>query len=183
VVPHRIDKTGLGRYTGKQQIGTVAAKRGWLDGHAILLAQPEYLTGRQSDLHVQLSEFRMDSIRITDILAMLLNDDGQPAEVTLEMLMRLYDRAHSRYLTALIMFGVITVSVMVVLIASAMQWADTKVSILALVALVFVLVAVIGLARRLNQLSRDYLDVIKVYNLLGRHMQSGKVLKVRRYRQ
>ena len=114
---------------------------------------------------------------------MLLNDDGQPAEVTLEMLMRLYDRAHSRYLTALIMFGVITVSVMVVLIASAMQWADTKVSILALVALVFVLVAVIGLARRLNQLSRDYLDVIKVYNLLGRHMQSGKVLKVRRYRQ
>ena len=124
----------------------------------------------------------MDSIKITDILAMLLNDDGQPAEVTLEMLMRLYDRAHSRYLTALIMFGVITVSVMVVLIASAMQWADTKVSILALVALVFVLVAVIGLARRLNQLSRDYLDVIKVYNLLGRHMQSDKVLNLRGHR-
>jgi len=122
-------------------------------------------------------------MQITDIIAMLLYDDGQQGEVTLEMLMRLYDRAHSRYLTALIMFGVITVSVIAVLIASAIQWADTKLSILALVALVFVLVAVVGLSRRLSQLSRDYLDIIKIYNLLGRHMKSGKSLDLRGYRQ
>jgi len=124
----------------------------------------------------------MDSMQITDIIAMLLYDDGQQGEVNLEMLMRLYDRTHSRYLTALIMFGVITVSVIAVLIASAIQWADTKLSILALVALVFVLVAVVGLSRRLSQLSRDYLDIIKIYNLLGRHMKSGKSLDLRGYR-
>ena len=28
----------------------------------------------------------------------------------------------------------------------------------------------------LNQLSRDYLDIIKVYNLLGRYMKSGRYL-------
>jgi ABC-type polysaccharide/polyol phosphate export permease len=92
------------------------------------------------------------------------------------MLMRLYDRTHARYLTALIMFGVITVSMIGVFIASAMQWTDTKISLLALVALVFVFVAVIGLARRMSLLSRDYLDVIRVYNLLSRHMYSGQHL-------
>ena len=125
----------------------------------------------------------MDSIKITDIVAMLLNDQGLSTEVTLEILMRLYDRTHSRYLTALTMFGVITVSVIGVLIASAMQWADTKVSLLALVALVFVLVAVIALARRLNQLSHDYLDIIKVYNLLGRYIKSSGPLDQERYRR
>ena len=124
----------------------------------------------------------MDSVRITDLVTMLLNEEGPPQEVTLEMLMRLYDRAHSRYLTALIMFGVITVCVIGVLIASALQWADTKLSILALIALVFLLVAVLGLSRRLSNLSRDYLDIIKVYNLLGRYMKSGKQLYPERYR-
>jgi len=124
----------------------------------------------------------MDSVRITDLVTMLLNEEGPPQEVTLEMLMRLYDRAHSRYLTALIMFGVITVCVLGVLIASALEWADTKLSILALIALVFLLVAVLGLSRRLSNLSRDYLDIIKVYNLLGRYMKSGKQLYPERYR-
>ena len=69
-VPHKwIDKSVSGRYTGRQQIGTEAAKRGWLDGRAILLAQAEYLTGRESHWHVQLTVFTMDSIKITDILA------------------------------------------------------------------------------------------------------------------
>jgi hypothetical protein len=124
----------------------------------------------------------MDSVRITDLVTMLLNEEGPPQEVTLEMLMRLYDRAHSRYLTALIMFGVITVCVIGVLIASALQWADTKLSILALIALIFLLVAVLGLSRRLSNLSRNYLDIIKVYNLLGRYMKSGKQLYPERYR-
>jgi ABC-type nitrate/sulfonate/bicarbonate transport system permease component len=118
----------------------------------------------------------MDSIKITDIICMLLYEEGPPPELTLEMLMRLYDRTHSRYMTSVIMFAVLTVCVIGVLIASALQWADTKLSILALVALVFLLIAVIGLSRRLNQLSRDYLDMIKVYNLLGRHMKTGKYL-------
>ena len=118
----------------------------------------------------------MDSMKITDLVAMLLNEGGPPEEVTLEMLMRLYDRTHNRYLTSLIMFGFITVCVIAVLIASALQWADTKLSILALVALLFLLVAVLGLSRRLNRLSRDYLDIVKVYNLLGRYMKSGRQL-------
>lgn len=124
----------------------------------------------------------MDSVRITDLVTMLLNEEGPPQEVTLELLMRLYDRAHSRYLTALIMFGVITVCVIGVLIASALQWGDTKLSVLALIALIFLLVAVLGLSRRLSNLSRDYLDIVKVYNLLGRYMKSGKELYPERYR-
>ena len=92
------------------------------------------------------------------------------------MLMRLYDRAHSRYMTAVVMFGVLTMCVFGVLIASAIDWADTKLSILALIALIFLVVAMMGVSRRLNQLSRDYLDIIKVYNLLGRHMKSGRYL-------
>lgn len=123
----------------------------------------------------------MDSVRLTDLVTMLLNEGGPPQEVTLEMLMRLYDRAHSRYLTALIMFSVITFCIIGVLIASAVQWSETKLSILALVALVLVLIAVLGLSRRLNNLSRDYLDVIKVYNLLGRYVKSGKQLYPERY--
>ena len=118
----------------------------------------------------------MDSMKITDLVSMLLNESGPPQEVTLEMLMRLYDRTHNRYLTSLVMFGFITVCVIAVLIASALQWGDTKLSILALIALLFLLVAVLGLSRQLNRLSRDYLDIIKVYNLLGRYMKSGRQL-------
>jgi len=118
----------------------------------------------------------MDSMKITDVLCMLLYQNGPPPEVTLDMLMRLYDRAHSRYMTAVIMFGVLTICVFGVLIASAIQWADTKLSILALIALIFLMVAMMGVSRRLNQLSRDYLDIIKVYNLLGRHVKSGRYL-------
>ena len=124
----------------------------------------------------------MDSVKITDLISMLLNEGGPPQEVTLEMLMRLYDRTHNRYLTSLIMFGFITVCVIAVLIASALQWADTKLSVLALVALLFVLAAVLGMAWRLNRLSRDYLDIIKVYNLLGRYMKSGRQLYPEGYR-
>jgi len=118
----------------------------------------------------------MDSMKITDVVCMLLYQDGPPAEVTLEMLMRLYDRAHGRYMMAMVMFAVLTACVFGVLIASAIEWADTKLSILALVALVFLLVANLGVSRRLNQLSRDYLDIIKVYNLLGRYLKSGRYL-------
>jgi uncharacterized membrane protein YbjE (DUF340 family) len=118
----------------------------------------------------------MDSMKITDIVIMLLYQDGPPAEVTLEMLMRLYDRAHGRYMTAVVMFAVLITCVFGVLIASAIKWADTKMSILALIALVFLLVALMGVSRRLSQLSRDYLDIIKVYNLLGRYMKSGRYL-------
>src|SRR5512136_1537556 len=124
----------------------------------------------------------MDSLRITDLVSMLLNEEGPPQEVTLDMLMRLYDRAHGRYLTSLIMFGFITVCVIGVLIASVIQWEETKLSILALVALVFMLAAVVGLSWRLSRLSRDYLDIIKVYNMLGRHMKSQKQLYPERYR-
>jgi Flp pilus assembly protein TadB len=124
----------------------------------------------------------MDSIRITDIVSMLLNEEGPPQEATLDMLMRLYDRAHSRYLTSLIMFGFITVCVIGVLIASVIQWQETKLSVLALIAMVFILVAVLGISRKLNRLSRDYLDIIKVYNMIGRYMKSGKQLYPERYR-
>ena len=123
----------------------------------------------------------MDSMKITDLIYMLLNESGPPQEVTLEMLMRLYDRMHIRYLTSLIMFGFITVCVIGVLIASALEWANTKLSILALIALIFLLVAVLGLSWRLNRLSRGYLDIIKVYNLLGRYMKSGRQLYPERY--
>lgn len=122
----------------------------------------------------------MDSIRITDIVSMLLNEEGPPQEATLDMLMRLYDRAHSRYLTSLIMFGFITVCVIGVLIASVIQWQETKLSVLALIAMVFILVAVLGISRKLNRLSRDYLDIIKVYNLMGRYVRPGRHLYAER---
>ncbi len=122
----------------------------------------------------------MDSIKITDIVCMLLYEDGPPPEVTLDMLMRLYDRAHNRYMTVLVTFAVITACVIGVLIASVVHWADTKLSILALIALVFLLVATLGVSRRFSKLSRDYLDIIKVYNLLGRYMKSGRYLYPKR---
>jgi hypothetical protein len=118
----------------------------------------------------------MDSMKITDIVCMLLGHDGPPPDVTLEMFMRLYDRAHSRYMAAVGMFAVMTMCVLGVLIASAVSWEDTKVSLLAVIALVFLMAATMVLSRRLSQLSRDYLDIIRVYNLMGRYMRSGRHL-------
>ena len=118
----------------------------------------------------------MDSMKITDIVCMLLRADGPPPDVTLDLFMRLYDRAHSRYMAAMAMFALMTVGVLGVLIACAVSWEDTKVSVLAMIALVFLMVATMVVSRRLSQLSRDYLDIIKVYNLMGRHMKSGRYL-------
>jgi predicted neutral ceramidase superfamily lipid hydrolase len=124
----------------------------------------------------------MDSMKITDIVCMLLSHDGPPPDVTLDMFMRLYDRAHSRYMAAVAMFAVMTMCVLGVLIASAVKWEDTKVSLLAVIALVFLMVATTVLSRRLSQLSRDYLDIIRVYNLMGRYMKSGRYLYAERPR-
>lgn len=124
----------------------------------------------------------MDSMKITDIVCMLLGHDGPPPDVALEMFMRLYDRAHSRYMAAVAMFAFMTMSVLGVLIASAVSWEDTRVSLLAVIALVFLMAATMVLSRRLSQLSRDYLDIIRVYNLMGRYMRSGRHLYAERPR-
>ncbi len=124
----------------------------------------------------------MDSMKITDIVCMLLSHDGPPPDVTLDIFIGLYDRAHSRYMAAMAMFAVMTLCVLGVLVASAVAWEDTRVSLLAVIALVFLMAATLVLSRRLSQLGRDYLDIIRVYNLMGRYMKSGRYLYAERSR-
>ena len=119
----------------------------------------------------------MDSLTIADLICMILNRDGPSPQANLDVLRTLYERTHARYMGVLIMFTVLTASVMGVFVASALAWGETKISILALVALVLLLASLTLLARRLNQLTRDYLDIIKVYNLLSRYLETTSLLE------
>jgi len=119
----------------------------------------------------------MDSLTIADLICMILNRDGPSPQANLDVLRSLYERTHARYMGVLIMFTVLTACVMGVFVASAMSWGETKISLLAMVALVLVLVSLTLLARRLNQLTRTYLDIIKVYNLLSRYVDSTSLLE------
>ena len=119
----------------------------------------------------------MDSLTLADLICMILNRDGPSPQANLDVLRSLYERTHARYMGVLIMFTVLTASVMGVFVASAMAWGETRISLLAMVALVLVLISLTLLARRLNQLTRTYLDIIKVYNLLSRYVDSTSLLE------
>jgi len=119
----------------------------------------------------------MDSLTIADLICMILNRDGPSPQANLDVLRSLYERTHARYMGVLIMFTVLTACVMGVFVASAMSWGETRISLLAMVALVLVLISLTLLARRLNQLTRTYLDIIKVYNLLSRYVDSTSLLE------
>ena len=119
----------------------------------------------------------MDSLTIADLICMILNRDGPSPQANLDVLRSLYERTHARYMGVLIMFTVLTACVMGVFVASAMSWGETRISLLAMVALVLVLISLTLLARRLNQLTRTYLDIIKVYNLLSRYVESTSLLE------
>jgi hypothetical protein len=119
----------------------------------------------------------MDSLTIADIICMILNREGPSPQANLDVLRTLYERTHARYMGVLIMFMVLTASVMGVFVASALSWGETKISILAMLALVLLLISLTLLARRLNQLTRTYLDIIKVYNLLSRYVESTSLLE------
>jgi len=119
----------------------------------------------------------MDSLTLADLICMILNRDGPSPQANLDVLRSLYERTHARYMGVLIMFTVLTACVMGVFVASAMAWGETRISLLAMVALVLVLISLTLLARRLNQLTRTYLDIIKVYNLLSRYVDSTSLLE------
>ena len=119
----------------------------------------------------------MDSLTIADLICMILNRDGPSPQANLDVLRSLYERTHARYMGVLIMFTVLTACVMGVFVASAMSWGETKISLLAMVALILLLISLTLLARRLNQLTRTYLDIIKVYNLLSRYVDSTSLLE------
>jgi len=119
----------------------------------------------------------MDSLTIADLICMILNRDGPSPQANLDVLRSLYERTHARYMAVLIMFTVLTASVMGVFVASALSWGETKVSLLAMVALVLLLISLTLLARRLNQLTRTYLDIIKVYNLLSRYVETAGLME------
>ena len=119
----------------------------------------------------------MDSLTIADLICMILNRDGPSPQANLDVLRSLYERTHARYMGVLIMFTVLTACVMGIFVASAMAWGETRISLLAMVALVLVLISLTLLARRLNQLTRTYLDIIKVYNLLSRYVDSTSLLE------
>ena len=119
----------------------------------------------------------MDSLTLADLICMILNRDGPSPQANLDVLRSLYERTHARYMGVLIMFTVLTACVMGVFVASAMSWGETKISLLAMLALVLLLISLTLLARRLNQLTRTYLDIIKVYNLLSRYVDSTSLLE------
>ena len=119
----------------------------------------------------------MDSLTIADIICMILNREGPSPQANLDVLRTLYERTHGRYMAVLMMFTLLTGGVMGVFVASALAWGETKISLLALAALILVLISLTLLARRLNQLTRDYLDIIKVYNLLNRYTEATSLLE------
>lgn len=113
----------------------------------------------------------MDSLTIVDIICMLLNKEGPNPQANLDVLRSLYERTHARYMGVLILFAVLTACVLGVFVASVLEWGETRIAILAVVALILMMVALILLTRRLNKLTRDYLDIMKLYNLLRRHVE------------
>ena len=115
----------------------------------------------------------MDSITLVDLLCMLVNRRGPSPRSDLDVLKTVYERTHTRYLAVLVLFGLLTAALIGVFVAAATGWKDTKISILALVALLLLMGALVLLARRLNKLTRDYLDILKVYNLLGQYVKTG----------
>jgi cytochrome c biogenesis protein CcdA len=114
----------------------------------------------------------MDSLTIIDIICMLVNKEGPNPQANLDVLRSLYERTHARFMGVVIIFGVLTACVLGVFVASVLEWGETKISILAVVALILMLASLGVLARRLNKVTRDYLDIIKVYNLLRRHVEA-----------
>ena len=114
----------------------------------------------------------MDSLTIIDIICMLVNKEGPNPQSNLDVLRSLYERTHARYMGVVIIFGVLTACVLGVFVASVIEWGETKISILAVVALILMVASLVVLARRLNKVTRDYLDIIKVYNLLRRHVET-----------
>ena len=122
-------------------------------------------------------DLEMDSLTIADLICMILNRDGPSPQANLDVLRTLYERTHGRYMAVLMMFTLLTGGVMGVFVASALAWGETKISLLALAALILVLISLTLLARRLNQLTRDYLDIIKVYNLLNRYTEATSLLE------
>ena len=119
----------------------------------------------------------MDSLTIADLICMILNKEGPSPQANLDVLRTLYERTHARYMAVLVLFALLTAGVMGVFVASALEWGETKISILAVIALVSLLISLTALARRLNQLTRDYLDIIKVYNILSRYMETTGMLE------
>ena len=115
----------------------------------------------------------MDSITLVDLLCMLVNKRGPSPRSDLDVIKTVYERTHTRYLAVLVLFGLLTAALIGVFVAGATEWKETKISILALVALIMLMLALVLLARRLNKLTRDYLDILKVYNLLGQYVNTG----------
>ena len=113
----------------------------------------------------------MDSVTLVDLLCMLLNKGGANPRADLDVLKTVYERTHARYMAVLVLFGLLTAALIGVFVAGAVEWKETKISILALVALIMLMVSLALLARRLNKLTRDYLDILKVYNLLGQYVK------------
>ncbi len=113
----------------------------------------------------------MDSVTVVDLLCMLVNKRGPTPRSDLDVLKTVYERTHTRYMAVLVLFGLLTAAMVGVFVAAAAEWKETKISILALVALLILMASVALLARRLNKLTRDYLDILKVYNLLGRYVR------------
>jgi hypothetical protein len=113
----------------------------------------------------------MDSLTIIDVICMLLNREGPHPQANLDVLRSLYERTHARYMAVLMVFAVLTACVLGVFVASVLEWGETKIGILAVVALILMMLSLALLARRLNSLTRDYLDIIKIYNLLRRHVE------------
>ena len=104
---------------------------------------------------------------------MLVNKRGPSPRSDLDVIKTVYERTHTRYLAVLVLFGLLTAALIGVFVAGATEWKETKISILALVALIMLMLALVLLARRLNKLTRDYLDILKVYNLLGQYVNTG----------
>src|SRR4030042_1766613 len=83
----------------------------------------------------------MDSLTIIDIICMLLNREGPHPQANLDVLKSLYERTHARYMAVLIVFAVLTAVVLGVFVGAVLEWGETKIAILAVVALIAMMIS------------------------------------------
>ena len=78
----------------------------------------------------------MDSLTIIDVICMLLNREGPHPQANLDVLRSLYERTHARFMAVLVVFGVLTIGVLGVFVAAVLEWGETKIALVAVVALI-----------------------------------------------
>lgn len=112
----------------------------------------------------------MNKITILDLFIMLAHHQHN-AQSGMDILKSMYERTHQYYIAVftacLVLIGGILASFMALLVQE--QITNDFITGIVIIALIILLVPVGILVRKINQLHRNYLDIIQVYNLLSQY--------------